>query len=147
MDTNALLLILLGLLAALFAQAYVVARTAKSKGYSFVLFLIFGLVSPFLTSVFAMFLKPKGAAATNAPTRRVKLTSLFGFVAGLSVEVYGLAQLPVTDKMSDQQIIDALSTTTSMGCLTVAAAGVLLMIASVANEAVKSTPIAPGAAA
>ena len=49
--------------------------------------------------------------------------------------------------MSDQQIIDALSTTTSLGCLTIAAAGVLLMIASVANEAVKPNPGAPDATA
>ena len=143
MDSSTLLLILLGLLAALFAQAFVVARTAKSKGYSYALFLLFGFLSPFLSSLFAMLLKRKGLASTGEQNRRAKLTSLFGFFAGLSIEVYGLAQLPITEKMTDQQIVDALSTSPAMGALTISAAGVLLMIASVANERVSAPKITP----
>lgn len=135
MNSANVLLILLGFLAVLVIQAFIVARTAKSKGRSFALFLIFGLLSPFLASIFAMFIRPKNQPLTDGqPARRVKLMSLIGFLAGASIEVYGLSQLQIDDKMTDAQIVEALGTTASLGALTVAAAGILLMIASVANE-------------
>jgi cytochrome bd-type quinol oxidase subunit 2 len=111
--------------------AFVIGRTAKSKGYRFGWFFVFGFVSYLLASVVTVFLKPKGQ-----PEAKPKLTSVLLLIVGIVIEFTGLSLLPNLDpSISNEEAVQAFSSSTQvMGGLFVAIAGVLVIIGSVAND-------------
>jgi cytochrome bd-type quinol oxidase subunit 2 len=131
LNTNFLLLIIGIALAISAGFAFVIARTAKSKGYSFGWFFFFGFVSYLLASVVTVFLKPKGEQQAKP-----KLSSLLLLVTGIIVEFGGLSLLPNLDpSLSNEQAVHEFSSSSQvMGGLFVAIAGILIIMGSVAND-------------
>jgi cytochrome bd-type quinol oxidase subunit 2 len=111
--------------------AFVIGRTAKSKGYSFGWFFFFGFVSYLLASVVTVLLKPK-----DQPQAKPKLTSILLLIVGIVIEFTGLSLLPNIDPTisNDQAVQEFTSSTQVMGGLFVAIAGILVIIGSVAND-------------
>jgi len=111
--------------------AFVIGRTAKSKGYSFGWFFFFGFVSYLLASVVTVLLKPKGQ-----PQAKPKLTSVLLLIVGIVIEFTGLSLLPNIDPTisNEQAVQEFTSSTQVMGGLFVAIAGILVIIGSVAND-------------
>ncbi|MFM6963775.1 MAG: hypothetical protein ACKOWJ_05910 [Micrococcales bacterium] len=115
-----------------------VGYTARSKGYSLGLWTFLALVSSSITSVFAIFIRPKTRPVGTR--HRAKIFSIIGYVAGVIVQTIGLSGISVTPEMTDQQIIDALAQQSSIGSLWLVGAGLLFLVAAVANERVVKNP-------
>lgn len=138
MDMNTSMLLVLGFLLALtVASAGVIARTAKSKGYSFGWFFFFGVISYLLTAVVTIFLRPKGEA--NA---RPKVSSLALLALGVVVEFVGISYIPdVLDADSSAAAIAAVvGDPQFLGGVAIAFAGLLIVIGAVANDYRQSDP-------
>ena len=135
MASNDLLYALLGVLFLLLVNVFMVARTAKSKQRGHGIWVIFALVSPSLATALAIFIRPKQRDRTSP--YRPNLLSMFGYGLAIAVQVWGLSHLPVSETMTDQDIVNALATQSGLGSLWIFAAGVLLMTASVTNEFVR----------
>lgn len=86
---NTLLVVLIGLLVLTISSAFVIARTAKSKGYSFGLFFFFGIISYLLAAVVTVFLRPKGQT-----TAKPRITSVSLLALGVLIEFVGLGYIP-----------------------------------------------------
>ena len=142
MNSNALLLALLFVLAASIAQVVMVARTAKSKGRSAIGWGVLALVSPVITTGFLLFIRSistsQSPESVLGPKPKTKPLSIIAFFVGIFVQFWAFASLPLSNSMSDQELVDALSTAQSIGSVTLIGAGTLLMIAAVANERVSS---------
>ena len=106
--------------------AAVIARTAKSKGYSYKLFFIFGFISYLITSVIAVFIRPKGQ-----PEAKPKISSVALLLIGIIVEFAGLGSLPDNSAENGMKLE---VTDQVLGSLFVAFAGILIIIGSVAND-------------
>ena len=134
---NSLLLALAFLLLLTVASAGVIARTAKSKGYSFGLFFFFGVISYLLTAVVTIFLRPKGEA--NA---RPKISSIALLALGVLVEFVGIGYIPdVLDANSSAAAIAAVvGDSQFLGGVAIAFAGLLIVIGAVANDYRQSGP-------
>ena len=114
------------------ASAGVIARTAKSKGYSFGLFFFFAILSYLITAVVTVFMRPKGEA--NA---RPRISSLTLLVLGVLVEFIGIGYIPESQlsASSDSAAIAAmLGDSQFIGGAAIALAGLLIIIGSVAND-------------
>jgi len=133
MDLNTtLMLILAALLVLSVASAAVIARTAKSKGYSFGLFFFFAIVSYLITAVVTVFMRPKGVE--NA---RPRISSLSLLVLGVLVEFIGIGYIPESQLTanSDASAITAmLADSQFVGGAAIALAGLLIIVGSVAND-------------
>ena len=112
------------------SAAWVSARTARSKGYSFAWFFVFSLVSWFITALVVVFIKPKGDK-----TAKAKMPSVLMLTLGAIVEFVGLSMLPEAPAgVSDQALLEIFATQNSMGAIAVALAGALIVVAGVAND-------------
>lgn len=129
---NTLLLALGGLLVLTISSAAVIARTAKSKGYSYGLFFFFAVVSYLITAVVTVFMRPKGQA--NA---RPRISSLGLLVLGVLVEFIGLGYIPeskIPAGSDDAALIALFSDSQFLGGVTIAFAGILIVVGAVAND-------------
>lgn len=129
---NTLLLALGGLLVLTISSAAVIARTAKSKGYSYGLFFFFAVVSYLITAVVTVFLRPKGQANT-----RPRISSLGLLVLGVLVEFIGLGYIPeskIPAGSDDAALIALFSDSQFLGGVTIAFAGILIVVGAVAND-------------
>ena len=113
-------------------SAVMTARTAKSKGRSFGLFLVFGLISWLIAAAVVIFISPKGSEKA-----RPKNTSAALLVIGFAVEAWGVGMLPLDPSMSDAQVAAALMSNSSIGAMAIVAAGVVTVIAAVSAEKVR----------
>ena len=133
MDLNTtLLLVLAVLLGITVSSALVIARTAKSKGYSFGLFFFFAIVSYLITAVVTVLIRPKGQA--NA---RPRISSLALLILGIVVEFVGLGYIPesqLTAESDAAAIAAMLQDSQFIGGVAIAFAGLLIVIGSVAND-------------
>ena len=140
MNANTLLLALLFVLATAVAQIVMVAKVAKSKGRSAIGWGLLALLSPVITTGFLLFMRPlvtdQSPEAVLGPKPKTKPLSIIAFVVGIFVQFWAFSLLPVTDKMSDQELIAALNSSQSIGSVTLIGAGILLMIAAITNERV-----------
>ena len=132
MNLDSLLFTLLIDIAAILTLVLMVARTAKSKGRSPIAWGLLAFISPTVTSGFAIFIRPGGLAAERP--YRTKLLSMVAYAAGILVQLWSLSTLPVNDKMTDTELVQALASTSSVGALMIFGAGILLIIGAVANE-------------
>lgn len=127
-DNLLLIAMAIGLaISALFA--WVIGRTAKSKGFKFGWFFVFGLLSYLIASVVTIFLRPKGQAAA-----RPKLSSVLLLIAGIVVEFTGLLGLPAMENSEQLDSALALGAEAFLGSIFIAVAGVLIIIGAVAND-------------
>jgi hypothetical protein len=129
---NTLLLVLAGLLVLTVSSALVIARTAKSKGYSYGLFFFLAVVSYLLTAMVTVFIKPKGDK-----TARPRLSSLALLVAGVVVEFIGIGSIPesvIPTTDDDAALIAMFSDSQFLGGVAIAFAGILIVLGAVANE-------------
>lgn len=127
-----LMVVLAGLLILTVSSAFVIARTAKSKGYSFGLFFFFAIVSYLITAVVAVFMRPKGSA--NAKPR---ISSLSLLALGVLVEFIGIGYIPDSQltAASDAAALTAmLSDSQFIGGAAIALAGILIVVGAVAND-------------
>jgi hypothetical protein len=127
-----LLLALAGLLVLGVSSALVIARTAKSKGYSYGLFFFFAIISYLITAVVTVFIRPKGEA--NA---RPKVSSLALLILGVLVEFTGLGYIPdskVPANGDEAALIAILSDSQFIGGAAIAMAGLLIVVGAVAND-------------
>ncbi len=133
MDLNTTLLLVLAILLGItVSSALVIARTAKSKGYSFGLFFFFAIVSYLITAVVTVLLRPKGQA--NA---RPRISSLALLILGIVVEFVGLGYIPesqLTAESDAAAIAAMLQDSQFIGGVAIAFAGLLIVIGSVAND-------------
>jgi hypothetical protein len=133
MDLNStLLLALVGLLVLTVASSFVIARTAKSKGYSFGLFFLFAIISYLITAVIAVFLRPKGEV--NA---KPKISSVSLLAAGVLVEFIGISYIPdsqLTTSSASAALLALLGDPQFIGGAAIALAGLLIIIGAVAND-------------
>jgi hypothetical protein len=133
MDLNStLLLVLAGLLVLTVSSALVIARTAKSKGYSFGLFFFFAIVSYLITAVVTVFMRPKGDT-----TAKPRISSLALLILGVVVEFIGIGYIPDSQltASSDAAALTAmLQDSQFIGGVAIALAGLLIVIGSVAND-------------
>lgn len=133
MDLNTtLLLVLAGLLVLTVSSALVIARTAKSKGYSFGLFFFFAIVSYLLTAVVTVFIRPKGNT-----TAKPRISSLALLILGIVVEFIGIGYIPDSQLTADSSaaaISAMLSDSQFIGGVWIALAGLLIVIGAVAND-------------
>ena len=151
MNSNSLLAALLLVLVLAIVQVMMVARTASSKGRSGKAWGVYTLVSPVIATGFALFLRPRSTTSPQSPeplssgtgflgaagtarAYRTKPLSILAYIGGIAVQLWAFNTLPITDTMSDQQIVDALSGSAGVGAILLIGAGMLLMIAAVANE-------------
>lgn len=113
------------------AFAMVIARTAKSKGYKYGWFFFFGFISYLLTSVVAVFIRPKGQ-----PNAKPKVSSVVLLILGIVVEFSGLANLPELDNTlpESEAIQQFMNDPQLLGGLLVAIAGIFIIMGSVAND-------------
>ena len=133
MDLNStLLLVLAGLLVLTVSSALVIARTAKSKGYSFGLFFFFAIVSYLITAVVTVFMRPKGDT-----TAKPRISSLALLILGVVVEFIGIGYIPESEitASSDASAVSALiGDSQFLGGVSIALAGLLIIIGAVAND-------------
>ncbi|MFM6978153.1 MAG: hypothetical protein ACKOWR_05530 [Micrococcales bacterium] len=133
MDLNTtLMLVLASLLVLTVSSALVIARTAKSKGYSFGLFFFFAIVSYLITAVVTVFIRPKGDA-----TARPRASSLVLLIVGIVVEFIGIGYIPEAQLTADSDaaaISAMLADSQFLGGVAIALAGLLIVIGSVAND-------------
>lgn len=133
MDLNTTLLLVLAILLGItVSSALVIARTAKSKGYSFGLFFFFAIVSYLITAVVTVLLRPKVQA--NA---RPRISSLALLILGIVVEFVGLGYIPesqLTAESDAAAIAAMLQDSQFIGGVAIAFAGLLIVIGSVAND-------------
>ena len=132
MDLNTTLTVALGIaIAATVGFALVIARTAKSKGYSYPLFFVLGLLSYFIMSVITVFLRPKGE-----PTGKAKRGSVPLLLLGIVIEFIGIGRIPGTTSASptDSELQALVQDPSLIGGAAIAFAGVLIVIGAVANE-------------
>lgn len=133
------LLIALGFLLLLtVSSAFVIGRTAKSKGYSFGLFFLFGILSYLITAVVTVFLRPKGDSKAKPKISSVALLAL-----GVVVEFTGLNYIPQTgiNGESDAEAVAALIADPQFtGGVAIALAGILIVVGAVANDYRGSEP-------
>ncbi|MFM2321194.1 MAG: hypothetical protein RL612_341 [Actinomycetota bacterium] len=133
MDLNTTLLLVLAILLGItVSSALVIARTAKSKGYSFGLFFFFAIVSYLISAVVTVLLRPKGQ--TNA---RPRISSLALLILGIIVEFVGLGYIPesqLTAESDAAAIAAMLQDSQFIGGVAIAFAGLLIVIGSVAND-------------
>lgn len=133
MDLNTTLLLVLAILLGItVSSALVIARTAKSKGYSFGLFFFFAIVSYLITAVVTVLIRPKGQA--NA---RPRISSLALLILGIVVEFVGLGYIPesqLTAESDAAAIAAMLQDSQFIGGVAIAFAGLLIVIGSVAND-------------
>lgn len=129
---NTLLLVLTALLFLTVASAFVIARTAKSKGYSFGLFFFLGIMSYLITAVITVFIRPKGETQAKPRISSVGLLAL-----GVLVEFIGIGYIPDAQltAASDSAAIQALIADSQfVGGVAIALAGLLVIIGAVAND-------------
>jgi amino acid transporter len=129
---NTLLLILAGLLVLTISSSLVIARTAKSKGYSFGLFFFFAIISYLITAVVTVFVRPKGD--TKA---RPKISSVALLMLGVVVEFIGIGYVPdskLASESDSEALLAMLNDPQVIGGATIAFAGVLIVIGAVAND-------------
>lgn len=133
MDLNTTLLMVLGgLLVLTVSSAFVIARTAKSKGYSFGLFFFFAIVSYLITAVVTVFIRPKGDT-----TAKPRISSLALLILGVVVEFIGIGYIPesqLTESSDAAALTAMLSDSQFIGGVAIALAGLLIVIGSVAND-------------
>lgn len=133
MDLNTTLLLVLAILLGItVSSALVIARTAKSKGYSFGLFFFFAIVSYLITAVVTVLIRPRGQA--NA---RPRISSLALLILGIVVEFVGLGYIPesqLTAESDAAAIAAMLQDSQFIGGVAIAFAGLLIVIGSVAND-------------
>jgi len=133
MDLNStLLLVLAGLLVLTVSSALVIARTAKSKGYSFGLFFFFAVVSYLITAVVTVFMRPKGDT-----TAKPRVSSLALLILGVVVEFIGIGYIPdsqLTTSSDAAALTAMLQDSQFIGGVAIALAGLLIVIGSVAND-------------
>lgn len=133
MDLNTTLLMVLGgLLVLTVSSAFVIARTAKSKGYSFGLFFFFAIVSYLITAVVTVFMRPKGDT-----TAKPRISSLALLILGVVVEFIGIGYIPesqLTESSDAAALTAMLSDSQFIGGVAIALAGLLIVIGSVAND-------------
>lgn len=129
---NTLLLALAGLLVLTVSSAFVIARTAKSKGYSFGWFFFFAILSYLITAVVTVFIRPKGD--TNA---RPRISSVALLLLGVIVEFIGLSYIPdaqLEATSNDAAVFALLDDSQFRGGVAIALAGLLIVIGAVAND-------------
>lgn len=133
MDLNTTLLaVLAGLLLLTVSSAFVIGRTAKSKGYSFGLFFFFGIISYLIAAVITVFIRPKGE--TNA---RPRVSSLALLALGVLVEFIGIGYIPDSQLTADSDaaaLSAMLGDSQFVGGVAIAFAGLLIIVGSVAND-------------
>ena len=121
---------LFGLIGFNIAAAWVTGRTARSKGYKFAAFFVFSLVSWFITAVVAVFIKPKGDKSA-----KTRLNSVVMLAIGTVIEFTGLGMLPeVSENLTDEQLLEIFASQSSVGAISVALAGALIVVGGVAND-------------
>ena len=129
---NTLLLALTALLVLTISSSFVIARTAKSKGYSFGLFFFLGIMSYLITAVITVFIRPKGET-----TAKPKISSVGLLALGVMVEFIGIGYIPDSQltASSDAAALTAmLQDSQFIGGVAIALAGLLIVIGSVAND-------------
>jgi hypothetical protein len=129
---NTLLLALTALLVLTISSSFVIARTAKSKGYSFGLFFFLGILSYLITAVITVFIRPKGET-----TAKPKISSVGLLALGVLVEFIGIGYIPESEitASSDAAAVSALiGDSQFLGGVSIALAGLLIIIGAVAND-------------
>lgn len=129
---NTLLVVLIGLLVLTISSAFVIARTAKSKGYSFGLFFFFGIISYLLAAVVTVFLRPKGQT-----TAKPRITSVSLLALGVLIEFVGLGYIPDAELNSSSDataLLAMIGNSQFIGGASIALAGLLVIVGAVAND-------------